>query len=62
MAWPLGSFEYRVGGDILQEFKVKTEVKGESIPILESLSLFIDSNWGANYTCLYRFRVFGKEG
>jgi hypothetical protein len=61
MAWPLGSFEYRVGGDIRQEFEVKTEVKGESVPILESISLLIDSNWGANYSCLYRFRVFGQE-
>jgi Sad1 / UNC-like C-terminal len=62
MAWPLGSFDYRVGGDIRQEFVAKTEVKGEPIPVLQSISLLIDSNWGANYTCLYRFRVFGKAG
>jgi hypothetical protein len=61
MAWPLGSFEYRAGGDILQEFEVKTEIKGEAIPVLEAISLLIDSNWGANYSCLYRFRVFGQE-
>ena len=42
----------------LQEYKVKTtDDHGKPVPKLRSIVLAIDSNWGAEYSCLYRFRV-----
>jgi hypothetical protein len=31
------------------------------VPPLQSISLAVDSNWGYDYACLYRFRVHGQE-
>lgn len=45
----------------LQEFEVATEIFGKQVPPLQSISLAIDSNWGNDYACLYRFRVHGEE-
>jgi Sad1 / UNC-like C-terminal len=61
-AWSLGSFEYTLSDDsIRQEFPVADEVDGEDVPALRVIRLQIDSNWGAKYACLYRFRVHGQE-
>jgi hypothetical protein len=66
-AWPLGSFEYSLSSNddsisLRQEFPVDNEVDGEEVPALRVIQLQIDSNWGAEYACLYRFRVHGEEG
>ncbi|KAL3932238.1 MAG: hypothetical protein SGBAC_010943 [Bacillariaceae sp.] len=50
---PMGSFQYRMGGASIQKFPVAD--KGP----MQSVSLAIDSNWGLEYACLYRFRVHG---
>jgi hypothetical protein len=64
-AWNLGSFEYSIqkngNHQYLQEFEVATTARGEEIPSLHSISLAVDSNWGHDYACLYRFRVHGEE-
>lgn len=64
-AWNLGSFEYnlrdnKVNNKYLQSFETATTVFGKEIPPLHSISLAIDSNHGHDYSCLYRFRVHGK--
>lgn len=43
----------------LQEFDVSTDMFGNIVPEMQSISLAIDSNWGLEYSCLYRFRVHG---
>lgn len=61
-AWTLGSFEYNIyDKNPMQEFKVATEIHGTPVPPLHSITLAIDSNWGFDYACLYRFRVHGTE-
>eukprot|EP00934_Nitzschia_sp_Nitz4_P007064 Nitzschia sp. Nitz4//scaffold13_size275219//261504//264013//NITZ4_000929-RA/size275219-augustus-gene-0.244-mRNA-1//1//CDS//3329536179//7054//frame0 len=61
-AYNLGSFQYDIDGENgLQEFEVAREVAGEPIPPLQSITLAIDSNWGHDYACLYRFRVHGER-
>jgi len=55
--WVLGSFEYVTGGDSVQDFVVENTEGGLRIPKLSSVVLAIDSNWGGEYSCLYRFRV-----
>lgn len=45
----------------LQVFKVNSQDEsGLPIPKLSSITLAIDSNWGGDYSCLYRFRVEGE--
>ena len=42
--------------------QVKTEDEsGYQIPKLSSIVLAVDSNWGSEYSCLYRFRVNGSN-
>jgi hypothetical protein len=65
-AWNLGSFTYDMSlnqgsGVYLQEFDVPTSIMGHDVPQLNSMSLAIDSNYGGDYTCLYRFRVHGDD-
>jgi Sad1 / UNC-like C-terminal len=60
-AWRLGTFTYQKGGPSRQEFKIPNRVSGKDVPPLRSISLLVDSNWGAPYSCLYRLRVHGKE-
>ena len=61
-AWFLGEFEYLSESDEAnQEFEVETESEdGQEIPPLSSIVLAVDSNWGADYSCLYRFKVHGE--
>jgi len=59
--WDLGSFTYDINGSSPdQEFKVATDVLGTDVPSLRSITLAVDSNWGEEYSCLYRFRVHGS--
>lgn len=60
-SWNLGSFQYSAGEAGIQEFSVITQIDGKDVPAVQSLSLRIDSNWGATYSCLYRVRVHGEE-
>mmetsp|Transcript_25315 Transcript_25315/g.53975 ORF Transcript_25315/g.53975 Transcript_25315/m.53975 type:complete len:783 (+) Transcript_25315:120-2468(+) len=65
-AWNLGSFEYSLRDNrdnnlFLQEFETATTVFGKEIPRLHSISLAVDSNYGNDYACLYRFRIHGTE-
>ncbi len=57
-AWNLGSFEYKANHH-KQEFATATTVFGKEIPHLASISLAVDSNYGHDYSCLYRIRVHG---
>jgi glutaredoxin 3 len=56
--WELGSFQYdfKLG---LQTFAIPTSIDGTTVPKLKAVSLAVDTNWGAEYSCLYRFRVHG---
>ena len=54
----LGQFLFDVEQGIgLQEFEVK---EGFNLPKMRAVALAIDSNWGGEYSCLYRFRVHGR--
>ncbi|KAL7471658.1 hypothetical protein ACHAXS_011956 [Conticribra weissflogii] len=58
--WELGTFEYNIHAPFsLQMFQIPSSIDGLSVPKLKAISLAVDSNWGADYTCLYRFRVHG---
>ena len=53
----LGSYNYSITGEPLQNFKVETETD----KAFEFVELKILTNHGnIHYTCLYRFRVHGK--
>jgi len=60
--WLLGSFVYDIGSNVsMQKFSVTTiDENGRRLPPLSSIVLAIDSNWDADFTCLYRFRVHGN--
>uniref|UniRef100_A0A915CEC5 SUN domain-containing protein n=3 Tax=Parascaris univalens TaxID=6257 RepID=A0A915CEC5_PARUN len=53
----LGEYEFDREGDSLQYFQVQRRPSAPT-PILE---LVVLSNWGAEYTCLYRLRVHGQK-
>ena len=56
--WELGAFRYEVDGPrTLQEFEVDDNDEDGPRPKLRSVTFAVDSNWGADYCCLYRFRV-----
>jgi hypothetical protein len=44
----------------MQRFAISQGANGASVPKLKAVSLAVDSNWGADFTCLYRFRVHGS--
>jgi hypothetical protein len=61
----LGEFTYDIKSTkSLQEFAVTT-TRGEggtrSMPPFAAVTLAIDSNWGHDYACLYRFRVHSSS-
>jgi SUN domain-containing protein 1/2 len=58
--WELGRYTFDVRGSSLQTFVIPTTLLGQNIPKLKSISIAIDSNWGAEYGCLYRVRVHGE--
>jgi len=62
MPWDLGTFTFDVDRKgVMQKFSVTTsDEKGRPLPHLSSIVLAIDSNWGGDFTCLYRFRVHGN--
>ncbi|VBB27173.1 unnamed protein product, partial [Acanthocheilonema viteae] len=53
----IGQYEYDIKGRALQTFRAQNELN-TSVSIVE---LVVQSNWGSNYTCLYRFRVHGQK-
>eukprot|EP00979_Chaetoceros_neogracilis_P011087 scaffold2686_cov267-Chaetoceros_neogracile.AAC.11 len=60
--WHLGTAVYNAHKLSLQEFEMNSRLEnGVLIPMMESVVLAIDSNWDADYSCLYRFRVHGKQ-
>ena len=46
----------------MQEFVIPADISGTIVPPLHAITLAVDSNWGSEYSCLYRFRVHGKPG
>ena len=57
--WELGRYKFDAHGLSLQTFAIPTTLFGQNIPKLKAISIAIDSNWGAEYGCLYRVRVHG---
>jgi len=56
--WELGTYKFEVGQSI-QAFSIPTMLDGQNVPKLKAISIAVDSNWGGDYTCLYRVRVHG---
>ncbi|VDK78664.1 unnamed protein product [Litomosoides sigmodontis] len=53
----VGQYEYDIKGRALQTFHAQNELN-TSVSVVE---LVVQSNWGSDYTCLYRFRVHGQK-
>jgi hypothetical protein len=56
--WELGSFTFATGSSI-QAFSIPTTLDGQNVPMMKAISIAVDSNGGARYSCLYRVRVHG---
>jgi hypothetical protein len=54
----LGSFTFATGSSI-QAFSIPTTLDGQNVPMMKAISIAVDSNGGARYSCLYRVRVHG---
>ena len=58
--WELGSFTFIPGSSISQTtFSIPAMLDGQRIPKMKVISIAVDSNGGASYSCLYRVRVHG---
>ena len=57
--WELGKFTFNIGPS-MQVFSIPTMLDGQNVPKLKAISIAVDSNWGAEYTCLYRVRVLAS--
>jgi len=55
--WELGSFVFNNVGPSIQRFAIPTTLDGQNVPKLNSIAIAVDTNWGGDYTCLYRVRV-----
>ena len=55
--WELGSFVFNNVGPSIQRFAIPTTLDGQNVPKLNSIAIAVDTNWGGEYTCLYRVRV-----
>lgn len=56
----LGSFTFIPGSSISQTtFSIPAMLDGQRIPKMKVISIAVDSNGGARYSCLYRVRVHG---
>jgi len=55
--WELGSFVFNNVGPSIQRFAIPTTLDGQNVPKLNSIAFAVDTNWGGDYTCLYRVRV-----
>ncbi|CAG9540979.1 unnamed protein product [Cercopithifilaria johnstoni] len=53
----IGQYEYDIKGRALQTFHAQNE---SNMPVA-IIELVVQSNWGSDYTCLYRFRVHGQK-
>lgn len=66
-AWFLGTFEFdptlpRSSVEVFAAAFDDDQAKNSgTIPALQVIRLLIESNWGADYGCLNRFRVYGNE-
>ena len=59
--WNLGSYLYDIKKTTRQDFAIDETIGRQDVPKVSSISLAIDDNWGASYSCLYRIRVHGQE-
>jgi len=55
--WELGLFVFNDVGPSIQRFAIPTTLDGQNVPKLNSIAFAVDTNWGGDYTCLYRVRV-----
>ncbi|VDM38649.1 unnamed protein product [Toxocara canis] len=57
----LGEYEFDRDGDALQFFRVQGVLQHQPTEPTPIVELVVLSNWGADYTCLYRLRVHGER-
>eukprot|EP00871_Galdieria_phlegrea_P000596 jgi/Galph1/1537/GphlegSOOS_G224.1 len=55
--WLTGTYQYQMGKDKRQLFPILSK----EVPIVNMVRLEILDNYGGSYTCLYHFRVHGRE-